>query len=239
MDIGVVIPTRDPDRELLLTAVESAMRQGPAAILVVDDGSVEEVVLPGVEVLRTNGLGISGARNVGIERLRTTFVHVLDHDDLVRPGFYDAMSGLAIDSDVAFSECAFIRGDGTATGTFLTGYQPPTSRMLPELYKRNPIASSAAVFRRSLWERGRFRPYRFVQDWDFWLSAARRGGRFAFDGRPLACHRLHATQTTASAAPSTRLMEHFRMLARHPSRHQPAALARIAVHAHRARRAGL
>lgn len=242
MRIGTVIPTRDPSPQLLgetIRSVEEQERPSDLRVLV-DDGSMHPVQAPsGWELVRTEGLGISGARNAGLARLvGVDVVHILDHDDLVKPRFYARMLVALADADVAFAECAFLASDGSDIGTRLTDEIPDVGRITAALYRRNMIASSAAVFRRALWQRRPFRDYRYVQDWDFWLRAARSGATFTFVPDVLAGHRLHGGQVTAGGSPAVRLAETMRMLSRQrPSRYQAPAVARTALHLARVMRA--
>ena len=94
---SVVVPTYDRVG-LVLGAVESVLAQTETdlEVLVVDDGSSDgtQVVLreryadePRVRILRQEHLGISCARNLGLQNARGRFVGLLDSDDRWLPGF--------------------------------------------------------------------------------------------------------------------------------------------------------
>jgi len=79
----VVVPVRD--RPEPLTRLLGALRADPATarlpVVVVDDGSVVPVSIPGVTVLRHEvSRGPSAARNTGLAAVTTTFVAFLDSD---------------------------------------------------------------------------------------------------------------------------------------------------------------
>lgn len=90
--VSVVIPTRDR-AALLREAVASALRQSlpPAEVIVVDDGSTEDI--PGalrefgdaVRCLRQEGAGQSAARNRGAAAAAGEWIAMLDSDDLWEP----------------------------------------------------------------------------------------------------------------------------------------------------------
>ncbi len=90
--ITVIIPTYNRP-ELVRLAVASVLAQtyAPAEILVVDDGSAQEVA-PAladfgdrIRVLRQANTGLSGARNTGIQAASTDWVAFLDDDDEYAP----------------------------------------------------------------------------------------------------------------------------------------------------------
>jgi glycosyltransferase involved in cell wall biosynthesis len=99
-DVAVVIPTRDRWR-LLRIALASAVSQENVNVhvLVVDDGSVDAskheldaLSDAGVEVLRHDRpLGVSAARNLGLEHVQAPWVAFLDDDDVWAPGHLTAM----------------------------------------------------------------------------------------------------------------------------------------------------
>lgn len=100
--MSIVIPTRDSGVRVHC-AIESVLAQGDSGIeiVVVDDGSQEPIRLSdlevegGVRVLRTSGLGVSQARNLGIETSTGDWVSFLDDDDCLLPNWAETMRGLA------------------------------------------------------------------------------------------------------------------------------------------------
>ena len=92
-------------KSMIREAVESVCRQTirPVRILVVDDGSTDEMsvsilnelesdcgISVPLEVIRQPNGGVSAARNWGIRRTRSPFVLVLDGDDSLEPSFHSA-----------------------------------------------------------------------------------------------------------------------------------------------------
>lgn len=92
MRIGVVIATRDRrDRVLATLAHVTALPERPP-VVVVDDASRDDTAgavaqrFPDVDVVRlTHGQG-AAARNVGVQRLATPYVALLDDDSWWAPG---------------------------------------------------------------------------------------------------------------------------------------------------------
>lgn len=91
--VSVVIPTRNRSA-LLIEAIESvlAVDREDFAIeaIVVDDGSSDDTPTVArnypVAYLRTEGIGVSAARNVGMDAARGEFIAFLDDDDVWLPG---------------------------------------------------------------------------------------------------------------------------------------------------------
>lgn len=88
LDVTVVIPTRDR-HDMLRRALASvcAQTQSPRQVIVVDDGSRDDVrscvtrEFPGVECIRQSPGGVSAARNRGIEGAVCEWIAFLDSDD--------------------------------------------------------------------------------------------------------------------------------------------------------------
>lgn len=91
-EVTIAIPTRDRN-ELLRRAVRSALAQTVEQIevIVVDDGSVDPVVLDPdlrVTVVRLDASrGVCAARNVALARARGRWIAFLDDDDELSPDF--------------------------------------------------------------------------------------------------------------------------------------------------------
>jgi glycosyltransferase involved in cell wall biosynthesis len=88
MQISVVIPSYNR-KHSLARALQSVLDQESPVdeIILVDDGSSDgsgamvEQTFPGVKILRQENLGVSAARNRGIEAARFDWIALLDSDD--------------------------------------------------------------------------------------------------------------------------------------------------------------
>src|SRR5262249_25816943 len=98
-DITVVIPCFNHGR-FLPESVESALRQqgGPPKVLVVDDGSTDELTihtldaLPNeVEVLRQANAGLANSRNAAFERADSDLLLMVDADDRLTSDALDTL----------------------------------------------------------------------------------------------------------------------------------------------------
>jgi glycosyltransferase involved in cell wall biosynthesis len=186
----VVIPTQDR-ADLLPLTLRTVMEQvPPAEIVVVDDASRDATL----ELLRdyevtvvTNAgpaWGAAGARNVGLERVRTEYVAFVDSDDLLRPG---ALARLTAALDDA-PDAPFAFGSGLAAHAHpRRGWRPEgliaplRSELAPpaccSLYVRNYVPSSGALVRtehaRAVGAYDVRRDH--SEDLDFWLRLCRLG----------------------------------------------------------------
>jgi glycosyltransferase involved in cell wall biosynthesis len=145
VSISVVIPAYNGGA-FLRDAVQSAIAQtlGPLEILVIDDGSQDDTFEvassygPPVRALRKANGGPASARNVGIREAHGEWIAFLDADDIWLPQKLEKQVKLT-DSDVgivcarASNSPEFIPGDIT----------------LGQLWKRNYIANSTALVRRT------------------------------------------------------------------------------------------
>ena len=104
-DISIVIAARNPGPFLVETlASVAAQTRLPASVVVVDDGSDDDIVVesvsgfPMVTLIRQEPLGRSAARNRGAAATDADFLLFLDADDLLRPEALRVM-GATLDAD--------------------------------------------------------------------------------------------------------------------------------------------
>lgn len=118
--VSVVIPVRDGGT-LLYRAIESVFAQTfeDWEVIVVDDGSQRPAQSGGdarfaresarfegqIRWLRTPGVGVSAARNLGVARARGEFIAFLDADDLYLPtALTDMMASMDDDTDMVVAQ---------------------------------------------------------------------------------------------------------------------------------------
>ncbi len=89
--VSIVIPCYNQGR-YIQDAVASASAQShqPLEVIVVDDGSTEDIrsivaACPGIRYVRQENHGVSAARNTGFQRSRGTYLVFLDSDDRLAP----------------------------------------------------------------------------------------------------------------------------------------------------------
>ncbi len=187
--VSVVVATRNYGR-YLAGAVRSALGQtcGDLEVILVDDGSTDDTPAvvrpylsdPRVRYLRTDGLGQSRAKNLGIQHARGPFVAFLDGDDEWLPTKLERQLPLFADPAVGVVFTRRITMD--ANGVDQPIVDQPGSRgvVYDEFLKRNPVCFSSVVVRREVFDAvGMFDPaLPLAIDYDLWLRVARH---YAFD----------------------------------------------------------
>lgn len=164
MPVGVVIPVHgfSPYLAQTLDAV-TGQDSPPAEIVVVDDGSPSSVALPpehtgAVRLVRRDERGGPGAaRNSGIAALGddVDLVAFCDHDDVWTPGYLAAHARALEhhpDASLLSGDTLIVGPDDRVTGeswqALHRGAHRP-SLVLPTIYERHPLCTSATVVRRS------------------------------------------------------------------------------------------
>src|SRR2546423_4466026 len=212
--LGVLAPVRAP-APFLDEALESVLRQDPppAAVVVVDDASPEPVRIDPAHARRCTLVrrdvqgGAPGARDTGLEHLRTDLVALLDADDAWRPGKLAAQLGaLGAHPDAAacFTRVRVVDGEGRPTGEqweALPGGMLGAEELMPVVFERNPIPTSSVVLQRAdLVAAGGFAGPPPCEDQDLWLRLLRRGHGFACVPEVLVDYRRHPAALTTDVA---------------------------------------
>ncbi len=176
-------------------------------IIIVNDGSTDPVTCQVFDELRGQGYkiidqpnqGLSAARNTGIKLARGEYILPLDSDNRIRPAYIhtgieilDKFSDVAVvygdverfgegiddlqkipDFNLSYEDVSFVNG--------FRGVQKVPDFNLSWLVNHNYI-DACAVFRKSVWEEcGPYdmnMPFGCYEDWDFWLSIAKKGYKF-------------------------------------------------------------
>ena len=209
--VSVIVPTHNRSRLLTQTlASVRAQRDVDLDVIVVDDGSTdgtsESIGCLGDErisvVRHAQALGVSAARNRGIESATGEWIAFLDDDDLWSP------DKLATQLNAARAAGRRWACSGSVTVTdslqVLAGSPPPTAgeinRLLP---RRNAVpagASNVLVHRDLLRQAGEFDVcLRHMADWDLWIRLGALGLP-AVVAEPDVAYRLHSDNASAGAA---------------------------------------
>lgn len=202
-DVTVVIPTLGRSR-FLAEAVESALAEEPAEVVVVSDGA-GELDVPHARVIAGDHVGRSAARNRGVAEARTELVAFLDDDDLVVPGRLSRQAEALGEAALTFGRVTVVDGDGRPREDWnsLLERRFPSGPVGPAevLSRQTPIYTSAILVRRDAFlEAGGYDPaLDAYEDLDLYLRLARL---VPTPGPPLAVYRLHGENT-----PSDRLYE--------------------------------
>jgi len=201
--ISTVIPARNAAATVGAT-LDSLLRQTFTdwQALVVDDGSTDRTadVLAHyarrdarIRILRQPGAGLAAARNAALAHCRGRLVHFLDADDLLEPGFFQAM--LDILDQHPQAGAAFCGWRYVGANLQEGGWTAAPARSVltfDDLAADNPIPIHTVLLRAEWLERiGAFETALPVaQDWDFWSRGARCGLTFVGTSEPLALYRM-------------------------------------------------
>jgi glycosyltransferase involved in cell wall biosynthesis len=197
--VSVVMAAKDYAR-FLPAAVESVVAQTVAdwELLVIDDGSTDATPAavrpyladPRVKYVRSDRLGQSRAKNLGIGLSRGRFVAFLDADDAWRPTKLEKQLALFRDEvGVVFCRRSLMDEQGAALPQKPTP-APPTGRVLTPIFVQNFVCFSSVVVRREVFSAvGAFDPqWDLAIDYDLWLRVARDFG-FDFVDEELVAYR--------------------------------------------------
>jgi glycosyltransferase involved in cell wall biosynthesis len=219
--VSVCIPAyRRP--ETLATAIESVLAQSfdDFEIVVSDDSGNLESAVAGIRDPRIRyfknerTLGMAGNWNRSLDRASGGYLALLMDDDRWLPTFLErTMARFETEPsiDVVFTNHFF--DDGHRLRERASGLAPGTyPSFLSSFLRHRPVAISAAVIQRKVWERVRPLPELWTADHVLCLRAAQQGFTFAYLGEPLMIYRVHAGQLSASPQfrdDSVRLWELF------------------------------
>ncbi len=213
---GVIVPVHG-FAPYLAEALDAVLAEGPAAVVVVDDGSSLPLTLhpdhaaAGVRLVRRDVAGGPAlARAAGLEELEPelALVALCDADDAWAPGLLSALTdALTVTPEAgwAFGRALVVGPDGRPTGEQWA--RPVAGRHAAEpwareLYAANPIPTSSVVLRRSALESaGGFPgPVRVAEDWELWLRLARAGQDVLCVADATVRYRRHPDGLTADVA---------------------------------------
>lgn len=174
--VSVVIPCYNHG-EFLVETLDSLNVQTftDYEIIVVNDGSTDgatvallnSLELPNTKVFHTVNMGVSAARNRGIEEAHGDYILPLDADDKIGPDYLMR----SVDVLESRSEVAIVYGERVLFGE-RAGVDP-----LPDYNARALLIDNciypAALFRKADWKKVGGYSEKMVygwEDWDFWIS---------------------------------------------------------------------
>lgn len=197
MIISIIIPCYNHGRFLLeaLESVETAKGEFPCEVIIVNDGSTEQLtkeVLADVEkrgyrVIHQYNQGLAAARNNAIKAAKGKYILPLDTDNKLHRNYFDAIDVLEKNSsvDVVYGN-PILFGDEK-------GLKEVGDFEIEKLLHCNYI-DACAVFRKEVWERvngyDANMPAMGNEDWEFWWSVFFTGGMFLHLDKPCFYYRV-------------------------------------------------
>jgi glycosyltransferase involved in cell wall biosynthesis len=200
MKYSVIIPTYNYGH-YLPQSLQSALNQTVPAneIIIVDGGSTDntpEVIKPylteaRIRYIKTENLGVSAARNTGIESSQSDLIAFLDADDIwlhsklefQLPLFSNPRVGVVYSLRHPFNEGGLVKDYGHV--------KVFRGLILPRLMEHNFICLSSAVVRRECLEKAGLFDVQLSQgeDMDLWLRIAAEDYEFDYVDQPLVHYR--------------------------------------------------
>jgi glycosyltransferase involved in cell wall biosynthesis len=232
MRVAVIVPCFN-DGHLVTEAVASLdSATEPLEVVVVDDGSsdartltvLDELRERGVNVIRQENTGLSGARMAGLAATTAPYVFPLDADD---QAVGETLGALAdrLDADPGLAVCFadYVEfGEGEELARAVPERLDPYRIAYVNEY---PVTS---LYRRTALEQaGGWRAIRWgYEDWDLWMGLAEQGlvGAHVGAGRVSHRRRLHGERMLAGAKRNHRTL-YKELRSRHPEHRRRSDLS--------------
>lgn len=181
--VSVVMAAKNYGR-FLAEAVESVLPQTFTdwELLIIDDGSSDDTTRVAarfadsrIRYVKSDRLGQSRAKNLGIDLSRGAFIAFLDADDAWLPTKLEKQLNLFSDEvGVVFSRRSLM-DESSRPLPMLPNANFPRGHVLTQMFAQNFVCFSSAMVRREVFSRvGRFDPqWDLAIDYDLWLRVAR------------------------------------------------------------------
>lgn len=212
---NVVVPCFNYGR-YLEQAVRSALANPvDLVVTIVDDASTDDTARVAAGLVASDrrvtylrhrsNVDVSASRNDGVAARASMYAMMLDADDYLSPSYLREAEALLGDYDVVCPDMILV-GECEAT------WKSPEYPALEMLIERNCVHGPSA-FRRQWWERvgGFDEKLPNWQDYDFWISLAKRGARFRrLPGRHYFYRKHGPSKSDRGVAHRTSLREYLR-----------------------------
>jgi len=165
----------------MLEAVESVKKQTvqDIEIILVDDGSTEAVIVPGVRYIRQDHGGAARARNLGVSAATGEWIAFLDSDDLFMPGKLERQLAFMQVCGFDLSHTSYQRMDESGNPGEVRDSGRLSGNLFPGILTCCPIATPTVMGRTEIFKAHPFPNLSIGEDVCLWISLA---AKYAFGG---------------------------------------------------------
>lgn len=163
----------------------------------------EQGVIPKKMIRSPENLGICKGLNLALQYSDAAFVKIIAADDYLAPTYLAECLEVfkTSDADIIYTNAR--RVDESGKDLEDSYYITPDSGLVPDmlntLYRRNMIAAPSVILRREVYEKiGFYDADSFLEDYDFWLRAAKHGLKFYHLPETLTYYRVVSSGITVS-----------------------------------------
>ena len=228
---SVVCPVYNSE-EYILEALESVLSQTlpPDEIIVIDDGStdntlkiVNDLELANknkIEIIKSEHKGPGSARNIGIERSKSTWIAFLDSDDIWKENKLEIVSKNIISNPLNDIFCHSEYHLDLNGSLKLVNYGKTfnySKKLINQLFLRNFFSTSAVVCKKELVDKfgGFDEEMMNAQDYDLWLKISQKANPFFIDDG-LGVYRIRKGNITSGSI-EKKFINLFKILVRYRS----------------------
>lgn len=203
--VSIIIPCYNQGR-FLAEAINSVLTQTyrPIEVLVMDDGSTDETSSVArsygekIQYRRLPHLGLPQTRNTALKIMKGEFWANLDSDNIFEPSFIKEMLEFLLSSSETPLDFAYCQRSIFRTSPYDSHVSRFPEFNLEKLKERNYLDANCALIRTASTE-GIYYDQKFDtawEDYDFFLTLLKRGGRCALLDKPLVKYRMHDKNMT-------------------------------------------
>lgn len=198
--VSIIIPAHNAAATLAGTVASVQAQTHPRwEIVIVENGSTDDTLRvagdlaaqdPRIRVARSDGRGVSHARNCGLDLAQHDWVLFLDADDWILPRHLAALTSILAARPLLDAVHCGWRRVAPSGETLVEEIGSADEDLFPVFARTCAFAIHACVVRRSaVLEVGGFDvTLRTCEDWDVWQRIARAGARFALHPEVLAIY---------------------------------------------------